>query len=256
MASHRDDLVQRVARRIAEVRVEHGLTQDALAAQLDIATKNMQRIESGGQNLTLRTVERIANVLCVEPEEFFRSGAAAGSLPAPLSILAAAGFRVRVPTQSGRRPRTAVPVIDVRAAAGLISGAPRVSDMLGWVELHRHAPSPAGQFAAQVRGASMEPLVPDGSVCLFGRLPPGRIEGRVALVEHRALADADLGGPYALKRLGRVKVLRGGRQRVTLESVNPQHEPIVLVLDDPDELRVIADFIEILAPARKDGTAR
>ncbi len=60
MTVRRGDLVHRVARRISEVRNELGITQEALAAQLDIATKNVQRIESGRQNLTLTSIEKVA----------------------------------------------------------------------------------------------------------------------------------------------------------------------------------------------------
>lgn len=58
----------RVARRIAARRVACGLTQEQLAQLLDTVARNVQRIESGKQNLTLQTVARIASVLGVDPE--------------------------------------------------------------------------------------------------------------------------------------------------------------------------------------------
>ena len=58
--------VRRVARRIAEVRREKGLTQEEMATRLDCALKNFQRIESrDGQNVTVKTLTRIANILGV-----------------------------------------------------------------------------------------------------------------------------------------------------------------------------------------------
>lgn len=62
------DFVARVTRRIAEARELKGITQEELAALLDTAPRNVQRIEAG-QNLTLRTVERIAQVLGLTAEE-------------------------------------------------------------------------------------------------------------------------------------------------------------------------------------------
>ena len=59
-----DAAVRRVAQRIAEVRREKGLTQDQLAESLQCATKNVQRIEYG-QNVTIKTLTRIANALGV-----------------------------------------------------------------------------------------------------------------------------------------------------------------------------------------------
>lgn len=55
----------RVAQRIAELRREKGITQDEMAEGFGCATKNYQRIESGEQNLTIRTLTKIANLLGV-----------------------------------------------------------------------------------------------------------------------------------------------------------------------------------------------
>ena len=56
--------VRRVAKKIAEVRRERGITQDEMAERLRCATKNYQRIEYG-QNVTIKTLTRIANLLGV-----------------------------------------------------------------------------------------------------------------------------------------------------------------------------------------------
>ena len=56
--------VRRVAKRIADLRRERGLTQDQMAEGLKTATKNYQRIEYG-QNVTITMLVRIANLLGV-----------------------------------------------------------------------------------------------------------------------------------------------------------------------------------------------
>jgi transcriptional regulator with XRE-family HTH domain len=56
--------VRRVARRIAEIRRAKDITQDQMAEALKCATKNYQRIEYG-QNVTIKTLTKIANVLGV-----------------------------------------------------------------------------------------------------------------------------------------------------------------------------------------------
>jgi transcriptional regulator with XRE-family HTH domain len=56
--------IRRVAKRIAEIRREKGITQDEMAERLRCATKNYQRIEYG-QNVTITTLTRIANILGV-----------------------------------------------------------------------------------------------------------------------------------------------------------------------------------------------
>jgi transcriptional regulator with XRE-family HTH domain len=63
-----DDFVRHVTRRVRDIRRAKGITQDGLAESLGTATKNIQRIEAG-QNLTLRTLARLARALGVAPAE-------------------------------------------------------------------------------------------------------------------------------------------------------------------------------------------
>ncbi len=48
------------------------MTQEQLASELNTAVRNVQRIESGTQNLGLRTIARIAAALGVTPEDLLR----------------------------------------------------------------------------------------------------------------------------------------------------------------------------------------
>ncbi len=56
-----------VGRRLAELRQDQRLTQEQLAERLRMDANNLQRIELGMQNLTLRTIVRLANELDVRP---------------------------------------------------------------------------------------------------------------------------------------------------------------------------------------------
>lgn len=57
-----DDLVRHVTRRLAELRRDAKVTQEALAELLDVPVQHVSRIEAG-QNITLATLERIASAL-------------------------------------------------------------------------------------------------------------------------------------------------------------------------------------------------
>src|SRR5206468_333370 len=114
--------------------------------------------------------------------------------------------------------KRSVPVLSLKAAAGQLSGAARSVGLVGWRRLA--GASTEGSFIARVRGDSMEPRVPNGAMCLFVRPAPGPMEGRIFLVEQRSTPDAGLGGPFALKRIGRIRVLKNGNRRVTLVSLN------------------------------------
>lgn len=66
-----ETLKKNVCRRVAELRTERGLTQAKMAEQLDVGLRYFQRVEEDGENLTIETVAKIANVLGVEPATLF-----------------------------------------------------------------------------------------------------------------------------------------------------------------------------------------
>jgi transcriptional regulator with XRE-family HTH domain len=68
-------LVQRVARRISELRRDAGLTQEKLAERLNVTVQYVSRIEVG-ENLTLHSLAVIARALEVKVSELFEPAAA------------------------------------------------------------------------------------------------------------------------------------------------------------------------------------
>lgn len=64
-------LLSSVGRRLAELRAERGLTQEALAEKLGVTARWVQSAEAGGENFTLTTLTRFANALKVPVIEFF-----------------------------------------------------------------------------------------------------------------------------------------------------------------------------------------
>jgi transcriptional regulator with XRE-family HTH domain len=56
-------LLHDVGRRVAEMRVERGLTQERLAEVLGVSTSWLKRVEAGEENLGLRTMAKLANTL-------------------------------------------------------------------------------------------------------------------------------------------------------------------------------------------------
>lgn len=75
-ASPDKGFVERVARRISDARRTKGITQEDFAALIGTAPRSYQRIEAGQQNLTLRTIARIASALGLAPEELIAGDAA------------------------------------------------------------------------------------------------------------------------------------------------------------------------------------
>jgi len=57
-----------IGRRVAEIRREHGWTQSDLAERADVGLNYVKLIEAGRENLTVRSLVRLAALLSVELE--------------------------------------------------------------------------------------------------------------------------------------------------------------------------------------------
>jgi len=105
-------------------------------------------------------------------------------------------------------------------------------------------------FAAYVSGRSMEPLIPNGALCLFRRNPTGTRQGRVVLVQDRRIVDPDTGGSFTVKRYRRMTVITDEQSRegvvVHLLPENQDYTPIVLTHIPEGDVVVVAEFVEVL----------
>ncbi len=63
------ELQRTVGENLRRLRTERGLSQEAFADQLGFHRTYVGGVERGERNLTLRTVERLADILGVEPLE-------------------------------------------------------------------------------------------------------------------------------------------------------------------------------------------
>lgn len=66
------DLQRAVGRNLRAYRREHGLSQEAFADMVGVHRTYMGGLERGERNLTLRSVERIAQRIGVTPLELLR----------------------------------------------------------------------------------------------------------------------------------------------------------------------------------------
>ena len=148
----------------------------------------------------------------------------------------------------------AVPLIDLRFAAGAFSDAQTLEDGADdWVALPDWVRPQPGLFVAQVLGESMNRRVPNGSWCLFRANPAGTREGKVVVVQHRSIADAELGGRYTIKVYSSEKAPEEDgswrHERITLrpDSDRPEFEPIHIRLREGDDsFQVVAELLMVL----------
>lgn len=67
-----ETVCRNVGRRIAELRRRTGQTQEQVAEGIDFSIKYQQLVESGSENLTLKTLVKFANYFRVEVAELLR----------------------------------------------------------------------------------------------------------------------------------------------------------------------------------------
>jgi len=140
--------------------------------------------------------------------------------------------------------RTHLPRYSLRAAAGKFLENQEISED-GWVEAPDDLRLSTDMFVAKIAGRSMQPRIPDGSLCVFRHGVAGSRQGRLVLVES---LDGTGNDRYAVKRYQSEKAQSDDswrHARIRLESLNPEFPSWNL---DPDEekYRIIAEFVRVL----------
>ncbi len=144
-----------------------------------------------------------------------------------------------------------LPLIPLRAAAGGFSESQDAGDEWEWIEINTGHKLRPGMFISQVVGKSMEPMIPDGSYCIFRAPVEGSRQGKIVLVQLNDQTDPDTGGRYTVKRYQSEKsVSENGtwrHVRITLKPINPDYKPLIFEADDENKISVIAEYIEVIS---------
>lgn len=153
-------------------------------------------------------------------------------------------YREHVPTQV-QRFKTHLPRYSLSVAAGPFLTNQEDITAEDWVEVPADLPIDEYMFIAEIRGESMEPRIPNGSLCVFRRNVVGSRNGRLVLVRNSELADDN---QYTVKRYKSEKrTTEDGfvQTRIRLESLNPEH-PSWDLDPDEDKYQIIAEFVCVL----------
>jgi SOS-response transcriptional repressor LexA len=169
------------------------------------------------------------------------------------ALISSASIADLVPFERTTNPsdyyKTAVPLMTLEAAASSF-GKVDPAEVREWVTLRTAQKLRDGMFVARVVGSSMEPQIPDGAYCLFAPVAGGSRRGRVLLVQHQDIADPETGGSYTVKRYDSDKVTEAdgtwSHSEVRLQPANPKFDPIVLRVEAEDEVRPVAELVEVL----------
>ena len=101
-------------------------------------------------------------------------------------------------------------------------------------------------FVARIVGHSMEPEIPDGSLCVFRRGVTGSRQGKCVLVEDTGSAnDRYTVKVYRSKKSQRSDDETWDHTSITLEPLNPEFEAFDLAPDE-DRFRILAEFVRVL----------
>ena len=142
--------------------------------------------------------------------------------------------------------RTHVPFYPISVAAGHLGEAAEApAEPDEWLLTPDDVDLTENMFAAKIWGRSMEPLIPDGSICLFRTPVVGSRNGRRLLIEK--FGERDSTTRYTIKRYTSGKKQRADEtwehEWIRLEPLNPEYEPWFL---EPDQFRVVAEFVRVL----------
>jgi len=139
---------------------------------------------------------------------------------------------------------THLPLYSLQAAATKF-GEDRDVEAEGWVKAPAKLRLTSDMFVGRVVGRSMEPRIPDGSLCVFRKGVVGSRQGKLVLVERMGITDTS--ARYTIKKYTSQKRRTGEEEwehaAVRLEPLNKEFEGFDL---KEGEARVIAEFIQVL----------
>ncbi|MFL6416953.1 MAG: S24 family peptidase [Bryobacteraceae bacterium] len=141
--------------------------------------------------------------------------------------------------------RTHLPRYTLAVAAGPFLTNPEDVQAEEWLEVPADLRLDDDMFVAEIRGQSMEPKIPNGSLCVFRRNVVGSRNNRLVLVRNSELADDN---QYTVKRYKSEKrVTEDGfvQTRIRLESLNPGF-PSWDLDPEEDKYQIVAEFVRVL----------
>lgn len=139
---------------------------------------------------------------------------------------------------------THLPLYSLRAAATKFGEDSEV-EQEDWIRAPERLRLSEDMFVARVVGRSMEPRIPDGSLCVFRANVVGSRQGKLLLVEK--FGTTETSARYSIKKYTSRKASadEGGwrHESIRLEPLNPEFEGFEL---KEGECRIIAEFVQVL----------
>lgn len=225
----------RIRRDWSRILPEHVVEDDvAIIESLEVTIQNVAQ-EMGAAEFLTHVEDKLSNVVLISD----RKQVVVGNFDRALGRL----YREHV-ASTVQQFVTHLPRYSLAAAAGPFLEN-REIEAEGWEEAPAGLRLAPGMFVATVTGRSMQPLIPDGALCVFRSGVTGSRQGKLVLVEARGENDK-----YTVKRYFSQKgpgedPETWRHNHIRLEPLNPEFAAWNL---DPEEDRyqIVAEFVQVL----------
>ncbi|MDB4534237.1 DUF2075 domain-containing protein [Vicingaceae bacterium] len=145
--------------------------------------------------------------------------------------------------------QNSVPLYNLTAAAGNFSENQIVNaNEYDWVKIPSQIKPAENLFACTIQGESMNRVIPNGSICLFRKYSGGSRNGKIVLVQHSTIQDADYGSGYTVKEYQSTKTNSNNEQwrhnTITLKALSndDSFEDINITEDELEGFNIIGIF--------------
>ena len=156
---------------------------------------------------------------------------------------------IKIEVETGLKYKEYLPVYTLQAACGGFGeGLPVEQE--GWIKVDNVGKLRKNMFVTKVHGKSMEPLIPDGSYCVFRTPVVGSRNGKIVIVQHNEIVDPHNGGKYTVKKYTSKKQYHDdgtwSHEVIELLPLNPEYAPILILNSEEGEFMVVAEFIGVV----------
>jgi uncharacterized protein len=253
LVARNGELQTDAAKRSRQDKSVHGY-KSMLQADPDRARALADRVVKNTYRTLLTRGQKGCFVYCVDPETnsyFKRCGGKRVITPRPEGQRYP-GLTLRILGSDEIRPyENGVPIFDLAVAAARDFSDEQLVEGHDWVELPDFVRPQRDLFVTRVVGESMNRRIPNGSWCLFKANPAGSRQGKVVIVQHRDIQDAETGTHCTIKVYSSEKRTSADgwrHERITLrpDSNLPGYRPIELRPDAVADLRVVGELVAIM----------
>jgi len=141
-----------------------------------------------------------------------------------------------------------LPLYSLKAACGAF-GAWQVVEDAGWIKAEGFGKLNRSMFIVKAVGKSMEPVIPDGSLCVFRANVVGSRNNKIVLVQHSDYFDAENEGSYSIKKYTSEKAYdketgEWVHERIILKPINKEYDAIIL--DSNEQFIVVGEFLGVV----------